>query len=347
MRCSQCILSCAIILAITAAGSAWQDTQPASIVSELRREAAQLATLVKSELAQRFLAATTRLPEPTSRTLFRNSDRSRTLSAEEFARLTETERSDYKPVELPPAFYYRTRYGSPLAYARALDLAAQAGLAELRGRRVLDFGYGGIGHLRLLAECGAHAVGVDVDPLLAAYYAEPNDTGDITSADAKGRITLMHGRFPGEERAKEAVGGSYDLILSKNTLKNGYINPERQVDPRMLVSLGVDHDVFVRALFDALKPGGILLIYNICPAPAPPDKPYIPWADGRSPFSEETLKNAGFRVLAFDARDDLAARALGKAMGWDQGPNGMNLESDLFAWYTLLQRPDGPTRSRD
>ena len=37
-----------------------------------------------------------------------------------------------------------------------------------------------------------------------------------------------------------AVGGDYDLIISKNTLKKGYVHPERPVEPRRLLNLGVD-----------------------------------------------------------------------------------------------------------
>lgn len=339
MRYLSCLFSCAAILAITAAGTAFQETQPVSIVQQLRDEARSLAAIAKSELAKRFLGAVEHLPEPTARTLHRSSDRARYLTSAQFAKLPEAEKADFKPLELPPGFYYTTRYGSPLAYVRALDIVAEAGLRDLAGKRVLDFGYGGIGHLRMMASLGADVVGVELDPLLAAYYSEPGDGGAVKAGSTTGRLTLANGHWPGEAGVKAAVGGNFDLILSKNTLKNGYINPEREVDPRMLVKLGVEHEVFVQALFDALNPGGIVLIYNLCPAPAAPDKPYIPWADGRSPFPEAMYQKVGFRVLAYDRQDDAAARALGKALGWDQGRSAMDLEKDLFAWYTLLQRP--------
>ncbi|HET9480609.1 MAG TPA: hypothetical protein VFP98_02545 [Candidatus Polarisedimenticolia bacterium] len=63
--------------------------------------------------------------------------------------------------------FLNTRYGSPLAYARALEIVSDSGMTDLSGRRVLDVGYGGIGHLRLMASLGAEFVGVEVDPLLA------------------------------------------------------------------------------------------------------------------------------------------------------------------------------------
>jgi hypothetical protein len=105
----------------------------------------------------------------------------------------------------------------------------------------------------------------------------------------------------------------------------------------MLVDLGVDDQTFVNSLAAALNPGGRLIIYNLCPAPAPADKPYIPWADGRCPFPKEMWTKAGLEVVAFDVNDDAEARRLGKALAWDQ--SGMNLEHDLFAWYTIVRKP--------
>jgi hypothetical protein len=78
------------------------------------------------------------------------------------------------------------------------------------------------------------------------------------------------------------------------------------------------------------------MIYNLCPAPAPPGKPYIPWADGRCPFPREAWEKAGFRVIEIDRDDSPAARDMGRALGWDQG--GMKLEDDLFATWSLFER---------
>ena len=67
------------------------------------------------------------------------------------------------------------RGGSPLSYARPLDILFSKGLALPQGAKALDFGHGYIGHLRLLATMGVDATGVDVDPLLTALYGEPGD----------------------------------------------------------------------------------------------------------------------------------------------------------------------------
>jgi hypothetical protein len=82
-----------------------------------------------------------------------------------------------------------------------------------------------------------------------------------------------------------------------------------------------------------------VLIYNLSPAPSKPGEAYKPWADGKSPFSAAQWKAAGFKVLAFDRNDDEAARAMGHALGWDRGPNPMDLTGDLFTHYTLVEKP--------
>jgi hypothetical protein len=82
-----------------------------------------------------------------------------------------------------------------------------------------------------------------------------------------------------------------------------------------------------------------VLIYNICPAPSPRGQPYKPWADGRCPFPKATWESAGFRVIAFDRDDSDAARAVAHALGWDRGETPIDLKTDLFATYSLMQRP--------
>jgi len=314
-----------------------KETRPSG-VARLHMEAAALRQLAKTEPAWRFLAAAGDMPRIEPRELFRDPKTRKYYSEASAAKLPAEERESLTPVTLDEQFYYTTKYGSPMAFVRPMELLGQRGLGDIAGKRLLDFGYGSIGNLRLLAAAGVDAVGVDVDPLLRELYNRAGDQGAVKgSRGIEGRITLVDGRWPAEEAARHAVGGGYDVIVSKNTLKNGYIHPERPVDKRMLVDLGVDDAEFVKALFGALKPGGWVLIYNLCPAPAPADKPYIPWADGRCPFPREMWEAAGFIVKAFDVKDDEAARAMGKELGWEV--DDMDLENDLFAWYTLVQRP--------
>jgi SAM-dependent methyltransferase len=236
-------------------------------------------------------------------------------------------------------FYYNTKYGSPLAYIRPLDLLGDVAINDVAGKRILDFGYGTIGHLRLLASLGADVTGVDVDPLLPALYSSSEDQGVIKNRRGRdGRLRLIDGRFPANPSVKTAVADGYDLIISKNTLKNGYVHPERPVEKRRLLNLEVDDPGFVRALRDALKPGGWVMIYNITPAPSPPDQPYKNWADGRCPFPRPLWEAAGFEVVAFDRDDSPTIRLIAHVLGWDRGDSPIDLKADLFALYSLMRR---------
>ncbi len=308
-------------------------------VAELQRQAIALLPHLDTPLAREFVAATAGLPHIATRFVWYDSTRTHYWRDGEALALADTTRARLIRRELDEQFYYDTRYGTPLAYARPLELLARAGFTGVAGKRIADFGYGTIGHLRLLAALGADVTGIDVDPLLDRLYGEPGDRGVVTGANGRqGRITLATGSFPGDSAVAATVGGGYQLFLSKNTLKNGYLHPAQPVNPRMLVHLGVDDTTFVRSMAGVLAPGGLAMIYNLCPAPSPPGKPYIPWSDGRCPFSREQWNAAGFEVLQFDRDDSPAARAMAHALGWDQGPQPMDLAHDLFATYTLVRK---------
>lgn len=332
------IVTCLAVCALApVAGAASRDT---TALGRLRADALALRPLARSTLTRRFLDATAALSAAMARVVWRDSSRAHAWSDREAAALPDSARRRLIRRDLDETFYWNTRYGSPLAYMRPLEILAGQGVTDVHGKRVADFGCGMIGHLRLLALLGADAIGIDVDPLLRALYSEPQDLGPIWGTRAtRGRVDLAIGQWPAEAAMREQVGGAYDLILSKNTLKHGYIHPAEPVDPRMLVHLGVSDSAFVAALFEALKPGGRVLIYNLCPAPAAPGKPYIPWADGRCPFAEGEWRAAGFRVVAFDRDDSEAARVMGHGLGWDGGESPMDLMHDLFATWSLFQKP--------
>lgn len=318
------------------------------MIERIRSEADALAPLVGSDAGRLFLSAARELPAVASRVIYYDPQSRRAWTEEEARRVhDEAQRESLRRIEVDTKFYYDTRFGSPLAYVRALDLAGENGFVLNPGSRIMDFGYGSIGQLRTLASLGADVTGVEVSELIHTIYSEPGDTGAVPAAASlpeshrarmrhPGRIKLVLGQWPTTDAIRAEVGGRYDLITSKNTLKRGYIHPEREVDPRMLVHLGVDDDVYVRRVFEALKPGGLFVIYNLSPAHAPADKPYIPWADGRCPFDRELLERTGFEVLAYDMEDSHAARRLGEALGWGAS---MDLEHDLFGMYTIVRRP--------
>lgn len=312
-----------------------------TILDVLQTQAKACAVLVKTEAAQSFVRSVAALPQVAPRTFYYNKDTETAYSPSEAAALSEAERAACKAVTYDESFYYFTRYGTPLIYTRPLDLyASAADVTSFAGRRVFDFGFGGIGHLRLLAAEGADAVGVEVDPILRAFYSEPADQGEVaTRSGGAGRVTLLFGKFPADPAVQAAVGDGYDLFLSKNVLKRGYIHPEREAPPKYLVHLEVEDEAFVRAVWNMLKPGGHMLVYNICPAPAPLDQPYIPWADGRFPFERELVERVGFEVIAWDEDDFPAVYALWSALGYAEGKSSEELHKELFAHYTLLRKP--------
>lgn len=329
------------MLTLALALLAFQDSTPApSPVDALRAEAERLRARAECAGTRAFLDAVAALPEIGERSVLYDAKARAAVSAAAHAALPEAERARYQPTPFGGEFYYTTKYGSPLAYTRALDVLGAAlgksGDDVLSGKRVLDFGYGGIGHLRLLASLGCDAVGVDVDPLLAAYY-RAEDQGTIQSAKKNGhsgKLALVHGQWPAEARVKEAVGAGYDLVLSKNVLKKGYVRPAEKADPRMLIQLGVEPLAFLSEVARILKPGGCFLIYNICPAQDPAR--YKPMSDGASPFTRAEFTAAGFDVLLLDQDERAACQEQAVALDWPA--QGMDIENDLFAWVTLVRK---------
>jgi hypothetical protein len=318
-------------------------------VRRLMDEANVLMPLAQSDIAKRFLSATDALPSISPRTVYINEMTREYFSPKEAAALPEATRVRLNKTELDEFRYYYTKYGSPLAFFRALDIASSTGVSDVSGKRILDFGYGSIGHLRLLASLGADVTGVDPDSYLDALYSDDHDQGPVQAAASRGRslfacrgsITLAHGYYPKDPKMVARVGQGYDIIFSKNTLKRGYIKPERKADKRQLVDLGVSDEVFLKTLAGALNPGGKIVIYNLYPTPSGPKEVYKPYADGRSPFTREQYEKAGLKVLAFEAEDNAAIRRIGHALKWDKNDKGEsidNLESNLFAMYTVLER---------
>jgi SAM-dependent methyltransferase len=323
-----------IVLLLTAVVAA--DGAATSQPSTLPAEARQLQRLARTALGQAFLKAAASAPSYVARTVYRRGKAREWLDAAAFARLSAADRRAWTPMKIDEDTYQGLFYGSPMAYLLPLERLGEAGFGSLSGKRVADFGHGGIGQLRLFAELGAEAVGIDVDPLQPVLYSAPADQGPFGKSG--GSVKLVHGRFPADSKVVSAVGGGYDLFLSKNTLKRGYIHPAQKVDPRMLVNLGVDDAAYLKAVASVLKPGGWFVIYNLSPAPNAVGKPYLPWSDGRCPFSAADLAAAGFEILVRDGVDDQAARALGAALGWDKPPAKMKLADDLFALVTIARK---------
>jgi hypothetical protein len=318
-------------------------------VAKLKADSHALSPLFETPLAKRFLdvASSGALADPPTRKLLYNSKARLWRTLEEGLTMPAAVHQAFTPKDCDPNFFFETRYGSPLVYARVLEVASQHG-ARLEpdgtaAPALLDFGYGTIGHLMLTASMCIDSAGVDVDSLLPRLYAPEVRTGSLPCTEGgSARLRLFDGQWPMEPDITQAIRTTwpegFDLITSKNTLKMGYIHPAREVDPKLLVHLGVDDGEFIHTVFESLKPGGIFLIYNISPRLTGEGETYKPWSDGRCPFSREALTDAGFEVLAFDETDDAAVERIFKALGYpvtdDKGAK------DLFAHYTVAKRPD-------
>ncbi len=319
-----------------------QEDTTLTATTQMRNDATAMMPLVKSEFAKQFLNSMMELPSiDAQRVIYRNRETRGAMTESEFIASGLDSTSGFAKREYGEDFYYFTGYGTPVAVTRAYDLLGQVGLKSADGLKLIDFGFGSIGQLRGLASLGADVTGIEVEAVFKALYSAPTDTGKINRCKSGGKgnpghLRAFYGFFPTDSLINAQIGTGYDVFFSKNTLKNGYVHPEREVDPKMLVHLGVDDSTYVKRVYDLLKPGGYFMIYNLHPKYTGPDvEKYIPWSDGRSPFKKELFEQVGFNVLAFDVVDTPAAHEMAKAFGWDKD---MDLANDLFAMYTLVQK---------
>lgn len=322
-----------------AAPAAAQET----VLEQLAREAAAVRPLVSSGAAASWLDQAPRLTEIEPRTIYYafGQGSTRAYTPAEYAELPTTEREGLQPTEITTDNYYQTQYGTPVVYARTIDLIAEtAGPGyQLRGQRILDFGYGQIGQLKMLAMAGADAVGFDVDPLLRATYAHAGDTGNAPGGTIPGgSVELVHGLFPGDPATVRRVGGWYDSVVARNVLKRGYVDPVGETAAWQRVEFGASKTEALVALREAITPGGTLLIYNVGLGPAQSEDGYNPAADIACPWTQGELRLAGFEIIAHDADDTDAMRELARALGWDGHLYQIEIEN-LFAAYTLVRRP--------
>ncbi|QYK54255.1 MAG: hypothetical protein KF824_05000 [Fimbriimonadaceae bacterium] len=313
-----------------------QDAPAVTALELLKKESVTVSGMVKSGFAKEFLAQTEKLKPVGTRVLYRNPDTSATLTESEYEKLSEEKRKGFEKREFGERFYYNTAYGSPTLYALPLDVAAKRGMATLKGKKVLDFGYGMIGQVQMMAHAGANAHGVDVEPLFEKLYSWPGDTGSVPGG---GSVTVHHGQWPKDKAVRDAIGRDYDLFVTKNVLKMGYIHPKRKTDPRNLVDLGVSDGDFLKSVMGILKPGGLFVIYNLSPAQNPVDQPYLPHADGTFPFDRKLTERVGFEVLDWDVKDDEQGRGMFLALGYDFGEGMEELKKSLFTHYTVLRKP--------
>ena len=166
---------------------------------------------------------------------------------------------------------------------------------------------------------------------MPALYREVTDQGRVAGFDGRaGELTLFNGVYAGNVTLTKLIGKDFNLIVTKNTMKMGFMKPSNVRPP--FVSFEANDEVLLDTIYDALAPGGLFVIYNITGALDPAK----PSTDGRSPFTRDQFTRANLNVLALDANDDVATRAMAKALGWEKQMG--DLEKNLFALYTVVQR---------
>jgi|APLak6261675434_1056106.scaffolds.fasta_scaffold01818_3 hypothetical protein len=301
-------------LLIAALLASTPDAGTPETLPELRRLAKQLEPQLTSPWVKSWLANVSTLTPVKPSTWFCTKDRQSCVAKKPSDAAYEERRVDDE--------YVYARITDPLGYARAFEVLAAAGF-DPTGKKVVDFGYGNVGQLLMLARLGADVHGVEIDSLIPLVTRHL-----VGKVGAKGRLTLHHGFFASDAKLVKDLGTGFDLWLSKNTLKRGYVHPTAPKGAKAQIDLGLDDAKVLALIFSELKPGGFFFIYNLAPAQG---EPYKPMADGHCPFAKEALVDAGFEVLAYDADDTAKARDMARALEWGDDP--------IFATYTLVRRP--------
>lgn len=301
----------------------------------LKSDAKALGGVYESVLAQQMLDEAGSLPVLESRVVYAAWRPNRGFTQSQYNDLDEQEREGLREISIETADYYSTFYGTPLVYARMLDLASQYAPAfTVDGAKIMDLGYGQLGQLRLWAQMGADVVGVEIDPILTAIYDGCGAVDDLDGDPmTSGSVSLIEGAWPNDETCRDEVGSGYDLIVSRNLLKRGYVKPAAR-NPAFPVPVGweMSDAEILGHVFDLLNPDGLVIIESLGPKPDPAK----PWSDITNPWAQQAWIDAGFEVLAHDEDESQYARAMGKAIGWGER---MNLETDLFGVYSVYRKP--------
>jgi len=330
------LVACQSGPSVSSPGLAGPETIGAT-VAKLTNEAAALPPLLRTRWAVEYTASVAQLVPISPRRLVHSIDR-RVYLTEAEARNQKAGLAGTAVEVVDEAGYYVGSLGSPLFHARLIDIVADGQLAKLAGKRSLDLYAGSIGPLKLMAGAGLDAVGISPSPKLRALYAHVGDQGPVRlpGRDVSGRVTFLYGNFPADPAVRAQVGSGYEFVLAKNVLKRGYIHPTSDVPPESLINLGLPDADYLRSLLATLRPGGRLLVYNVCPSPSP--AVYDPDSDCRSPWSRADWQAAGFIVRDFERNDTEIARQYATALGFDKPPLSIRID-DLYAVYSLFEKP--------
>src|SRR3954469_14199158 len=112
---------------------------PSAVIEEMRAQASAVAPLVESPLAKAFLGTADMLRPVAPRLLLRDPQTKEVFTPGQSESLPEPQKSRLTKRIYDTRFYYTTGYGSPIIYARPLDILGERGVESLAGKKVLDF----------------------------------------------------------------------------------------------------------------------------------------------------------------------------------------------------------------
>jgi SAM-dependent methyltransferase len=154
-------------------------------------------------------------------------------------------------------------------------------LKPLPGERLLDIGSGIGGPARwIAARCGVHVTGVDLTPEFCTAARALNEACGMTD-----RVTIIEG----SALDLPVPDSGFDRAYSQNVIMNIADKPR-----------------FYREALRALRPGGRLVLSNVCAGDGEPYFP-VPWATTRETSFLATvaqtradLEAAGFEIVSFE-----------------------------------------------
>jgi len=286
-------------------------------------------TAVKSPWVKSFLEIVAAHPKSTPCIAYIQTigNGTRSMTEAQAMELPEEERSNMRTVNLDEC---AIRFDSPRIYARMLDLAAVGGLEDVEGKRVLDFGCCDILHLQSLARLGVDVVGTLAGYSMTAMCNNWEDVGELFGPDGQaGNLEVLRGGLYEPDKLAKIKGDGFDLITVGNVLQNpepeDYFSPGRWLQ----AGLGRDKEAFVAALYELVRPGGLIIVYNAAVEPTPAENAVL----------RDLWERAGFEIQVFDQDDRGAAIGIGKELGWEA--QAAPLEGTIRARYTVVQRPAG------
>ena len=207
----------ALALAVMLQTPAAEPTAPPTEL--IMQNAAAIQPQASSPFAKSLLAGFGFLQPHAPTVVWYNKETRTALPAAEASKMTEAQLTGYTKRDVDDNFYYFTRYGTPVAFVRPVEILGKAGVKGADGLKLVDFGFGSIGQLRALAYMGADVTGIEVNPILQVIYAR--EPGQVTRCAAAGKgkdgsISLAFGQFPKEPAMVKKVGGGYDVFISKS-----------------------------------------------------------------------------------------------------------------------------------